>query len=73
MILLMRDRRGEKVGKNIVTLMSSAQFFFGMPECIQNSIVKFMMITIIIDLIRHTTTGIQQDIILKYIQEQYNN
>ena len=28
----MRERRGEKL-KNIVTLMSSVQTLFGMPEC----------------------------------------
>ena len=34
--------------KNIVTVMSSVQTSFGMPECIQNSIVKFMMKLLII-------------------------
>ena len=31
------------IGKNTVTVMSSVPTLFGMPECIQNLIMKFMM------------------------------
>ena len=54
----MRERRGKKLNKNIVTLMSSVQTLFGMPECMYSELNReiydeiIYSLLAIIDLIR---------------------